>query len=461
MQSVGIGTETPTQKLDVNGGLRIGNTNTANTGAIRWNETKSDFEGYNGAAWVSLTGGKGKWGDQASYSTENDGTNIYLVSSQTPSIELGRDIDAEGEWLLVGCYRDGVPLLPTHFAAGSIRLLKRNGDDWIQQSSAYDPDATTNDFFGFSVDISPTHIIAGAIYADAPNAQDQGKAYIYTYDPNLNIQDTLLASDGQAFDDFGCSVSVHGDYAVVGAPGNDILGISNMGRAYVYTRSGTVWNQTFVLTPSDGAPNDGYGACVKVWEDYLAVASPGKTINGSSGAGKVYVYKRNGSSWTLIQQMISPDVHTNERFGEDMDIRDHKLFIGAPDNVSVVGNGNGKVYIYQLTNSTVTYETFVTPSDGEPGSGFGCAIDFLDNTLLVGSKTADVGATDGAGKAYIFRWNNNQWQEEATLKSSRSEIGMLFGGSVSLVPGFAIVSAPKADLLYAPDNGQILFFKQY
>ncbi|HSF89547.1 MAG TPA: hypothetical protein VLA46_09035, partial [Saprospiraceae bacterium] len=48
LQNVGIGTDTPAQKLDINGGLRIGTTEMANTGALRWNEIKNDFEGYNG-----------------------------------------------------------------------------------------------------------------------------------------------------------------------------------------------------------------------------------------------------------------------------------------------------------------------------------------------------------------------------------------------------------------------------
>jgi hypothetical protein len=57
--NVGIGT-TPTEKLDVNGAIRIGNTATSNAGTIRW--TGSDFQGYNGTAWVSLTSGAGGGG---------------------------------------------------------------------------------------------------------------------------------------------------------------------------------------------------------------------------------------------------------------------------------------------------------------------------------------------------------------------------------------------------------------
>ncbi|MBL7045280.1 MAG: hypothetical protein ISR98_01640 [Parcubacteria group bacterium] len=54
--SVGVGVVTPKQKLDVDGGIEIGNTTTETAGAIRW--TGTDFEGYNGSSWVSLVSGE-------------------------------------------------------------------------------------------------------------------------------------------------------------------------------------------------------------------------------------------------------------------------------------------------------------------------------------------------------------------------------------------------------------------
>lgn len=50
---VGIGTTTPQEKLDVSGAVKIGNTTNTNAGAIRW--TGTDFEGYTGTVWKSLT----------------------------------------------------------------------------------------------------------------------------------------------------------------------------------------------------------------------------------------------------------------------------------------------------------------------------------------------------------------------------------------------------------------------
>ena len=53
-------------------------------------------------------------------------------------------------------------------------------------------------------------------------------------------QAKLTASDGADFDQFGFSVSVSGDTAVVGASGDDDDGIDS-GSAYVFERIGTVW----------------------------------------------------------------------------------------------------------------------------------------------------------------------------------------------------------------------------
>ena len=50
--NVGIGTKTPQEKLDVNGGVKIGTTTNTNAGTIRW--YNGHFQGYNGTVWVNL-----------------------------------------------------------------------------------------------------------------------------------------------------------------------------------------------------------------------------------------------------------------------------------------------------------------------------------------------------------------------------------------------------------------------
>jgi hypothetical protein len=52
-KNVGIGVPSPKEKLDIGGGIRIGSTTNEVAGIIRWNGT--DFEGYDGKEWKSLT----------------------------------------------------------------------------------------------------------------------------------------------------------------------------------------------------------------------------------------------------------------------------------------------------------------------------------------------------------------------------------------------------------------------
>jgi len=53
--ALGIGVSNPVEKLHVDGAVILGNAITNQPGTIRW--TGSDFEGYDGSAWISLTQG--------------------------------------------------------------------------------------------------------------------------------------------------------------------------------------------------------------------------------------------------------------------------------------------------------------------------------------------------------------------------------------------------------------------
>jgi hypothetical protein len=54
-QNVGVGSATPSEKLDINGAVRVGTTSSSNAGTIRWNSP--NFQGYDGTQWVNFGGG--------------------------------------------------------------------------------------------------------------------------------------------------------------------------------------------------------------------------------------------------------------------------------------------------------------------------------------------------------------------------------------------------------------------
>ncbi len=223
-QNVGIGTASPNAKLDIEGALRVGmSINAPQSGMIRWDPITEDFEGYNGMKWISLTKGNDKWG------TSTNVENKKILAS----------------------------------------------------------DAAANDFFGYSVSMSEDYAIVSA-YLDDDNGSNSGSAYIFHKTSNTWTQQAkILASDAAANDIFGHSVSISGDYAIVGADGNG----SSSGSAYIFHRSGTVWTQQAKILASDAAANDFFGGSVSISGDYAIVGADGNDDNGSS-SGSAYIFFR-------------------------------------------------------------------------------------------------------------------------------------------------------------------------
>ena len=97
----------------------------------------------------------------------------------------------------------------------------------------------------------------------------------------------LTASDGTEDDHFGNSVSIDGDYAVIGAGFN-----GDNGAAYIFHRSGTTWTEQAKLTASDGAAEDWFGKSVSISGDYALIGAWQDDDNGS-GSGSAYIYFNN------------------------------------------------------------------------------------------------------------------------------------------------------------------------
>jgi len=99
--SVGIGTASPQQRLDVNGAVRLGDSSSDVPGSIRY--SGSSFEGYNGSAWVALNG---------AYTNDNSalwavGTDTVYMVGTASSVAIGQSTDAGNSKLLVRANTDG------------------------------------------------------------------------------------------------------------------------------------------------------------------------------------------------------------------------------------------------------------------------------------------------------------------------------------------------------------------
>ncbi|MCX5635489.1 MAG: FG-GAP repeat protein [Planctomycetota bacterium] len=170
-------------------------------------------------------------------------------------------------------------------------------DTWLERQKLLASDGTAGILFGRSVSISGNYAIVGAS-SDDDNGGDSGSAYIFNRDgTNWVQQQKLTASDGAASDQFGYSVSISGDYAIVGAYGDDDKG-SASGSAYIFKRDGTSWvQQQKLLASADGATNDYFGRSVSISGDYAIAGAYGDDDKGSC-SGSAYIFKRDGTSWS-------------------------------------------------------------------------------------------------------------------------------------------------------------------
>ena len=111
--------------------------------------------------------------------------------------------------------------------------------------------------------------------------EDASATYPVTIDPTWTEEAVLSASDKSAQAHVGTSVSVSGDTAIVGGPDADPDGLQNAGQAYVYTHSGSIWTQQAILSASDKTTTANFGVSVSVSNNTAVIGSTGADTGDS------------------------------------------------------------------------------------------------------------------------------------------------------------------------------------
>ncbi len=152
---------------------------------------------------------------------------------------------------------------------------------------------------------------------------------------------TVTASDGAADDLFGYDLAVDGDWAVVGAFGDDSASNDLAGAAYVFERTAQGWVERAKLVPPS-APDGGFGTSVALDGDRIIVGQPRNLYD----PGVAYVYRLVGSVWELEAELVGdrPDQNgpqDGDFFGADIAIDEGRALIGA------FLEGTGAAYVFR------------------------------------------------------------------------------------------------------------------
>jgi hypothetical protein len=250
------------------------------------------------------------------------------------------------------------------------------------------------------------------------------------------------ASDGGTNDFFGTSVSISGDYAIVGAPFDDDNG-NDSGSAYIFQRDGSTWNRMAKLVAPDAAAGDLFGYSVAISGDDAVVGAPRDDNDDGDDIGSMYIFKLSEGSWSPWLPLSEPGGEGGEEFGWSVAIDGHFALAGVHYYDGGEGlNNSGSARIYEEVNDTGVWGSlsarhWLKPSDGAASDEFGFAVSISGIYALVGSLKY----INGTGTAYVFYESDDddKWLEFVKLVASDDPWG--FGSAVSISGRYAIVGA--------------------
>jgi hypothetical protein len=299
-------------------------------------------------------------------------------------------------------------------------------------------DGSDEDLFGCSVSISGDYAIIGA-FKDDDNGNESGSAYIFRRDgSNWTEEDKVTASDGAAGDYFGMFVSISGNYAIVGSPWDDDNG-NESGSAYIYRRDGVNWIEEDKVTASDGAAGDYFGMFVSISGNYAIVGSPWDDDNGNE-SGSAYIIRRDGGNWIEEHKIIAGDGGVGDNFGYAVSIEGDYVIVGAylDDNGGI---DRGSAYIFRSDAGTWIEEKKITANDGADGDNFGGSVSLAGEYVIIGAFQDDDNG-DNSGSAYIYKRSGSIWSEQQKLIASDAADNDLFGLAVAISGDYSIIGAP-------------------
>jgi hypothetical protein len=297
-----------------------------------------------------------------------------------------------------------------------------------------------------------------------------GAVYVFSRNGTTVVQQAYVkASNPNMYDAFGSSLALSGDGSTiaVGATGESsaATGINgnqsdntatSSGAVYVFTRVGATWMQQAYVKASNTETNDTFGDAVALSADgnTLAVGATGEDSaatgidgnqadNSASARGAVYVFARNGTTWTQQAYVKQSNATTGgDGFGKAvaLSIDGNTLAVGAPAE-----GGSGAAYVYTRSGTTWTAQAYAKASNADSGDGYGTALALSGDgsTLAVGalwegSAATGIGgnqsdnSTRFAGAAYLIERAGSTWTQQLYIKASNAQTNDFFGCYVAM-----------------------------
>ena len=363
--------------------------------------------------------------------------------------------------------------------------------DAIGYFKASNTDALVTFGYGMALSGDGTTLAVGApgersgaseIDGDQQNTDGPGSGAVYVFvlgDDGWEQQAYIKAGNATEYDSFGWSVALSqdGNVLVVGAPNQGLEPAgpppvpppppsSGPGAAYVFSRTGSTWEQDAFLQPAGAEDDDRLGWSVAVSADGTTAAA-GAILEGSAAigldgdasdntaasAGAAYVFDLTTDGWVEAAYLKATNSDASDLFGIDLAISSDGdiVVVGAPGEASAGADeddnsapSTGAAYVFDRSGSD--WETsYLKASNAAAGDGFGARLTISSDgsTLAVAAPDEDSGASDvdgdqssnsngSAGAVYVFVHDGAGWDQQAYVKASNPSSQDLFGIGIAL-----------------------------
>jgi len=301
-----------------------------------------------------------------------------LVPSDASDYDFfGNSVDVYEDYVIIGASGAG--------NVGAAYIFKYNGNSWDEIQKLTPANGMLYDQYGSAVAINEEYAIVGA-----RNAQSlKGAVYVYQKNGNNWTNEEMLTGTLYA-SSFGCAVDIDEEAIIIGASDNSY--------AYVFMLDGDTWTMTAELEDVNGSVYDEFGSTVSIDGD-LAIVGATHHQNGNGATGAAYIYKRQGSNWVEDEKLVADDGELDDHFGI-VSMYGNNVVIGAYSDDDY-GMDAGSAYLYQKENDNWIFKEKLNASDGFAGDELGSSTAIFEDIILIGAPDDNDNGAE-SGSAYIF-----------------------------------------------------------
>ena len=393
----------------------------------------------------------------------SDGCTFYINSNGVRTDNLGEAVAMQGDWLLIGePGGDGNVANSGTAYVMSWRDISQTFSNPVDLGALVPTaDLQTQANFGYSVAIDGNYAVVGAP-TDSTNDSYAGSAYIFEFD-GTNWSHLTSITLGATDWEFGAAVAIVGNHVVIGAPGN------GGGSVYSYLISRGLYEAEVTydgsITRRRGL-NGRFGESLSCSGDLIAIGAPTAIVSTSgTSCGEVFVFLRNPDNSTTLQATLGPPLElevAGARFGASVALEGPHMVIGAPyPDAPTSAHGVAYIYIQEPDDTWSIHSDLSNDATGY-NHHFGEAVAIYNDIIVVGIPEADA-AGALSGKAAIFRYSPSAdtWGLEHDLRGWDVETSDQYGCAVTVGPRGAAVGAREWTFAgsTAPDSGGVFVYR--